>query len=79
MSGVGVSTGSAVARLAALAGLSLLMLVAVAPARSASLLSETTWGGAASEDARGGVTVAGSDDPFILRLSADGRGLDADT
>jgi hypothetical protein len=43
------------------------------------LLSETTWGGAASEDARGGVTVAGSDDAFILRLSADGRGLDADT
>lgn len=57
MIGVGVSRGSTVGRLATLVVLMFLLLVAAAPARSASLVSETTWGGAASE-VTNGVAVA---------------------
>lgn len=58
MNDVGVIRPWAVVRLAALAGLAFLMLVvAVAPAQPATVVSETTWGGTVSE-VTNGVAVA---------------------
>jgi uncharacterized delta-60 repeat protein len=64
MSDVGVIRPSAAGRMAAAAGLAVLMLVAVSPARPASLVSETTWGGAVSE-VTNGVAVANDGGTYL--------------